>query len=170
MGNELNTQTIQALESFVFSPDDYYLHFADTTRGAMNHVMKETGYDREELPIGLISEILRARLITTLSTKTEWVSIPVFPESVISCKMDGTFFCGNAHIEPKRVRVSLCDEAISKECIIHQWAPDLFTEEPFPGSNASSEGEECAKELFLEICGEALLKFRIFASEPTDKQ
>lgn len=170
MGNELSTHTIQALESFVFSPEDYYLHFADTTRHAMDHVMKETGYDQGALPVSLISDILRARLISMLSAKAEWVLIPVHSESIISCKLDGTLFCGNARIEPKRIRVSLCDDAISKECIIHQWAPDLFTEEPFPGSNASSEGEECAKELFLEICGEALLKFRIFASEPTDKQ
>ena len=122
MGNELSTQTIQALESFVFSPEDYYLHFAETTHRAIELVMKKTGYGLRELPVGLISEILRARLISTLSTKTEWVSIPVCPESVISCKMDGTLFCGNARIEPKRVHVSLCDEAISKECIIHQWA------------------------------------------------
>ena len=166
----MSTHIIQALESFVFSPEDYYLHFADTTRDAINHVMRETGYDQRELPVGLISEILRARLISMLSVKAEWLLMPVHSESVISCKIDGTLFRGNAHIEPKKVRVSLENENSTKECILHQWAPAIFTEDPISGSNASRDGEECAKELFLEICGEAQLKYRIFASEPKDKQ
>lgn len=164
------TQTIQALESFVFSADEYYLHPAEVMHRAAEHVTKGTNCTLEELSISLVSEILRAKFRSILESRADWVTIPIQCDSKVSCRMDGVLFQGEARIEPKRIKVSLDDGGISRECLIHNLAPCIFTEEPFIGSPASCDGEACAKDLFLEICSEALLKNRIFASGPTHKQ
>lgn len=167
MRNEQITKTIQALDDFVFTPEEYCLNITETTNRAIEHIQRISQEWVEKETILLVSEILRCKYRSMLEKKVEWIVVPIKNKSDISCRLDGTLFCGKALIAPKRISVSLDQEGLMRECVLYDWAPAIFTESPIIGSSATQEGKERAKELFLEICFEARLKFRIFASNPT---
>ena len=167
MRNEQITKTIQALDDFVFTPEEYCLNITETTNRAIEHIQRIFQERVGKETILLVSEILRCKYRSMLEKKVEWIIVPIQNKSDIACRLEGTLYHGQVLIAPKRICVSLESEGIRRECVLHDWAPAIFTESPIIGSPASHEGEEHAKELFLEICFEAQLKFRIFASNPT---
>ena len=167
MRNEQITKTIQALDDFEFTAEEYCLNITETTNRAIEHIQRLSREQVGKEIILLVSEILRCKYRSMLEKKVEWIIVPIKNSSDISCRLEGSLFRGKALIAPKRISVCLDQEGLKRECVLHDWAPAIFTESPFDGSPATHEGQERAKELFLEICFEARLKFRIFASNPT---
>lgn len=164
MNNEQITKTIQALEDFHFSLEDFFLNRTDTVKRATCHVSDVAGTQDSDNNDILVGEILKLRSRAMLSSMAVWVNTPNDSDSEISCRIEGRLFKGQCHIEPKRIMVRFEPEGLDKECVLLKWSPIIFTEEPFIGSPASRCGVDCAKDLFLELCYEALLKNRIFAA------
>lgn len=158
MENTIESQTIEALDDYLFTIDEYILLFPTTISKAIEHIHNKSRIDNAEIPMWLVEEILRTRFRSMLSSKTEWKTIPEYNGSVISCCLDGVLFQGKAIIEPKIVCVTLDSNNMSKKSILHEWAPYIYTKEPFIGSPAASLGIDCAKDLFLDLCGEAKTK------------
>ena len=167
MRNDQITKTIQALDDFEFTAEEYCLNITETTNRAIEHIQRVSQEQVGKEIILLVSEILRCKYRSMLEKNVEWIIVPIKNKSDIACRLDVTLYHGQVLIAPKRICVSLESEGIRRECVLHDWAPAIFTESPIIGSSATQEGKERAKELFLEICFEAQLKFRIFASNPT---
>lgn len=164
MNNEQITKTVQALEDFQFSLEDYYLNRTETVKRATHHVSDVAGIKDSDYNDIIVEEILKLRSRAMLSSKAIWVKTPNYSDSEISCRIEGRLYKGQCRIEPKRIMVQFDLESLSKECVLLKYAPIIFTEEPFIGSPASRCGVDCAKDLFLELCYEALLKNRIFVT------
>lgn len=105
-----------------------------------------------------LSVALRGRCLSMLSQRTEWKSKPSGHHSEVELTVDGKPVKGETIIEPKRIlaRLSCHGHTVSKECILLDWAPRIFTEEPFVGSEAGDEGRMQAMKMILLLC----LEFR----------
>ena len=110
------------------------------------------------LPTSVLNEFLsvalRGRCLSMLSERVEWKKEPLGHHSEVELIVDGDSIKGETTIEPKRIlaRLSCHGHTASKECILLDWAPRLFTEDPFVGSEAGDDGRALAKEMLLLLC------------------
>lgn len=155
MDSTVTSNVLQALDDFPLTLEEYLEHRQEITLRAIEHYRQRYGL-QDNTPDGVIDNILKAKCRALLAGKTHWITVPMDKASPISCLIKGTRFEGRAHIDPKSIRISL-NEGPSKECILLDLAPCIFTEEPFIGSPANEYGQKCAKDLFLDICGETLM-------------
>lgn len=157
MRTNMITQVIQALDSFPMTAEEYINHQHEVTMRAIAHYCQMCGLHDGAATDGIIAELLKAKYRALLAAEAQWIALPVDAHSLISCRINDTLISGTVLIDPKRINVSL-DDGASKECILLDLAPCIFTEEPFMGSSANEYGRSCAKDLFLDICAEALLQ------------
>ena len=150
------TQVIQALDNFPMTVEEFLGHQNEVTKRAIKHYRQMCGSYDSAID-SVISEILKAKRRALLAAEVHWFALPAEAGSHISCCFNGTRITGTARIDPKRIKVSL-DDGTSKECILLDLAPCIFTDEPFVGSPASEYGQKRAKEMFLDICAEALMQ------------
>lgn len=151
-----------ALDDFPMTAEEYFSHQQEITMSAIEHYRQMYGF-YDNTADGVIAEILKAKCRALLAAKVDWIAVPIDTDSPISCCIKDAQFDGRAHIEPKMIRISLKD-GTSKECILLDLAPCIFTEEPFVGSPASEYGRNRAKDLFLDICGESIHKKKMSVS------
>lgn len=166
MGTNTITQVIQALDSFPMTAEEFLGHRQEVTKHAIEHYRQMHG-PHDSAAEGAISEILKVKFRALLAAKADWIDIPVDADSRISCRILDTQITGRVRIDPKKIKVSV-DNGASKECILLDLAPCIFTDEPFAGSPANEYGRNRAKDLFLDICGEHLLQKKddCFAMNP----
>lgn len=71
----------------------------------------------------------------------------------IRCLVDGQIVNGKMKFGPKRIKVYLASNGISKsqEAIILPLSSMRYTEDPFRGSVINENGIQCAKELLLKL-------------------
>lgn len=156
METNIVTKVIQALDSFPMTAEEFLGHRHEVTKRAIEHYRQMYG-PHGSTDDGLISEILKAKCRALLAAEARWIALPAYAESRIACCINDTQMTGTARIDPKKIKVS-SDDGASKECILLDLAPCIFTDEPFVGSPASEYGQERAKDLFLDICAEALMQ------------
>ena len=101
-----------------------------------------------------LGRLIRARCLSLLAEGGEWSGYPAGSDTDISFNVLGRTFLGHAVISPKSVRVDLRGGTgiQSRDSVLHDWTPYIYTEEPWEGSPATPEGKDCAARLFLELC------------------
>ena len=103
---------------------------------------------------GFLSIAIRGRCLSMLAERTQWKSEPSGHHSEVELTVDGESVMAETIIEPKRIlaRLSCHGHTVSKECKLLDWAPRLFTQEPFVGSEAGEEGRAQAMKMILLLC------------------
>lgn len=146
------TDLLWAFDSFPLSLEEY------SKDGGKTVLQKADKYISELLPEvppeereRFLLPAIRRACLSLLYARAEWKQEPGGHSAKIQCTIDDTILEGKAVIEPKRVLVKMKDKekTLSKACMLLDWAPRLFTEEPFTGSPANEEGQKLARELFL---------------------
>ena len=156
MSSTVISNVLLALDDFPMTAEEYLGHRQEVTRRAIEHYRQRYRL-HDNTPDGAISEILKAKFRALLAAEADWIALPVEADSRVSCRINDTRITGTVRIDPKRIRISL-DDGPSKECILLDLAPCIFTDEPFVGSPANEYGQNRAKNLFIEICGEFLMQ------------
>lgn len=153
------SELLKAFEGYDFRLEDY-------TRDSGETVMKEAGkYLGMMLPDvpdetvrRFLSFAIRQRCLELLLEKMEWSGPPQGHRSAMECTLDNRRLKGSVTIEPKKIHAEIPtgEGVAAKDCFLLDWAPKLFTEDPFIGSPACREGMRRARELFASLCLEYL--------------
>lgn len=149
-------ELLEVLDGFPLTIEGYYQHQAEIMRSVIDRYNTIHGHQVDQSTERLLYALLKEKCRALLEARTEWITIPVEAESGISCRIDGIVFTGTAIIEPKRIVVYLTEGRIQKTCLLYDFAPCIFTKEPFIGSPANQFGQNRAKILFLDTCGKFL--------------
>ena len=159
MRQQIVTETVQALDNFFFSIQEY------ACDGGMEVTMRAKEYLNQRFGDGPFQEkcltaIIRAKYQAMIMESVRWLKLPSESLSDISFSRLEKTVSGKARIEPKRVYVELPTElkTYSKENILLSLTPRIYTEAPFMGSPPNSDGAECAKILFLKLYYETLFR------------
>lgn len=153
------SELVNAFNGFAISLDEY---LNDGGESLLHKAEEYLAVRVPEIPpearCVFLLQAIRRRCLSILSDKTKWIESPRGHRSELECAIEGQTVTGSAVIEPKKIAVSMNRDGIacSKECRLLDWAPRLFTMDPFIGSPANEEGERCAKELFLMLILERL--------------
>ena len=157
MKQQIVTETVQALDSFYFSIQEYACDGGkDVTMRAKEYLSQRFG-DSPFLE-KCLSTIIRVKYQAMIMASVCWLKLPSECLSEISFSRLEKTVSGKAQIEPKRVYVELpiAGKTYSKESILLTLTPRIYTEAPFIGSPPNSDGEECAKMLFLKLYYETI--------------
>ena len=153
------SNVLLALDDFPMTAEEYLGNRQEVTRRAIEHYRQMLYCLHDNTPDGAISEILKAKFRALLAAEADWIALPVEADSRVSCRINDARITGRARIDPKRIRISL-DDGPSKECILLDLAPCIFTDEPFVGSPANEYGQnrEARKRLVDSFMRKTLLQ------------
>lgn len=160
MEHEMISDLVKAFDGFTISLDDYLRDGGKTLlREADIYLAEMLPEIPEEVRAGFLQSAIHRRCLSILSDTTEWKKGPRGHRSGLECAIGGKTVTGNAIIEPKKITVSMDRDgnACSKECRLLDWAPRLYTIEPFIGSLPNEEGKRLARELFMALYLECMV-------------
>lgn len=153
------SELLKAFEGYDFRLEDYTKDGGKTVMGEAEEYL---GMMLPEVSAETVRQFLsfavRQRCLELLLDKMEWSGPPPGYRSAVECTLDKRRLKGSVTIEPKKIHVEIPtgEGVATKECILLDWAPKLFTEDPFVGSPACREGRRKARELFASLCLECL--------------
>ena len=159
MNHNILSYLIRTLDGSLFTVEDIVL------MGITGLICKTRDYLHANAPDisseeieSILPDLILSRCISELSAHGEWVQYPVGSHPEMKFIILGMMFSGMAAISPKRIRVELLTEhgVLSRESVLLEWTPAIYTEDPFEGSPANRDGEMRAARLFLESCVEML--------------
>ena len=152
MENRIITSLSSSFDEFTFTLEEYTKDDGRTVRRDAEEYLagRLHGIPSELIKIFLYPAI-RRRCLSLLTSEAEWKNCPSEHCSALKCTIGGMEVCGQSVIEPKKIHVKLVigNRILTKNSLLHEWAPRIFTDEPYIGSPANEEGKRVARDLFL---------------------
>ena len=159
MKQQIVTETVRGLDDFYFTIQDYALDGGKRVIAQANEHLHQR-HNVGVVPEDCLSSIVQAKYRSMIMESVSWIRLPAEGATEISFSRDNIVVSGKVIIEPKKVHVELsfAGKIYSKDSILLALTPRIYTKDPFIGSPANSEGEECAKVIFLKLYYEALFR------------
>lgn len=152
MEKTIITELVQAFGAFPFTLEEYSKDDGRTvSREAMSFLVERLPEVSGDVIHSFLHQAIRGRCLSLLTTNAEWKACPSEYCSSLKCTVWGKEISGHSIIEPKRIHVEMSNgnQTLTKDSSLHEWAPRIFTTEPYVGSPANEEGRRVAMEMFL---------------------
>lgn len=160
MDTSIASRVIAAMDDFPFSLEDWVRDCTLVSREAATHVLsREPGLEEDSVE-GILEHLLPARCRSEMESTVRWVKDPSPSDPTLGFDAGDKRIEGRCRIEPKRVRVTLVrgGRRHCRETVILDWAPRIYTLEPFIGSPANGDGLDAARRLLLILYYETLYR------------
>ena len=154
-------RVIAAMDDFPFSLEDWFRDGGlKVSKEAAAHVLGKDPLLQETPVEGILEHLLSARCRSEMESSVRWVKDPSPSDPTLGFDAGDKRIEGRCRIEPKRVRVTLVrgGKQRCRETVILDWAPRIYTLEPFMGSPANGDGLDAARRLLLILYYETLYR------------
>ena len=155
MDNSTISIALKALDGFPFSAQDIIQYgVSGIIRNAKNHIAAQAPEVIHSELEQVLPRLILSRCVSEFSAQGEWERFPVGARPLIQFRILGITLSGKAVITPKRIHVDLWTNngTLSRESVLHDLSPSIYTDAPFEGSPANRDGEIRAARLFMELC------------------